>query len=211
MQVKLLRVLQEGEVTPLGDNRPRPVDVRVISATNRDLAVEVAERRFREDLYYRLSGFPIALPPLRDRREDIPVLAEGFLSAAAQRHRKRITGFDAAALECLRRFEWPGNVRELQNEVQRAVVLAEDGETIGLRYLSAHVSGAAAAPAAEAAAPAEAPGGTPVGLRGARAAFEARHIADVLRREGGNVSRTADVLGLSRMQLHRKLKEYGLR
>jgi transcriptional regulator with PAS, ATPase and Fis domain len=208
MQVKLLRVLQEGEITPLGDTRPRAVDVRVISATNRCLTDEVEGGRFREDLFYRLSGFPIALPPLRERKEDIPVLAERFVTGAAHKHRKRIPGIDPAALDCIQQFDWPGNVRELQNEIQRAVVLAEDGEAIGLRYLSPRVRGAVVMTAEPAPAP---PGTSGTELRGARAAFEAKHIAEVLRQQGGNVSRAAEALGLSRMQLHRKLKEYGLR
>jgi two-component system, NtrC family, response regulator HupR/HoxA len=214
MQAKLLRVLQEGEITPVGDTKPRPVDVRVLSATNRDLSIEVTQRRFREDLFYRLASFPIVLPPLRERREDIPVLVERFAAQAAHAHRKRIDGIAPEAMECLQRFDWPGNVRELQNEVQRAVVLAEHGETLAVEHLSPRLRGdpetadesepivgeepaAGAQPAAQ--------------LREARAQFEARHIADVLRQQGGNVSRAAVVLGLSRMQLHRKLKEYGIR
>jgi two-component system response regulator HupR/HoxA len=208
MQAKLLRVLQDGEITPLGDTRPRQVDVRVISATNRCLVTEVDERRFREDLYYRLAGFPIVLPPLRERREDIPLLAERFLADAAHKHRKHITGMDPAALDCLVRFEWPGNVRELQNEIQRAVVLAEDGEAIGPQYLSPRVRGAVIMEPMSEVAPLNA---SPTELREARAVFEARHIAEVLSRHGGNVSRAAEALGLSRMQLHRKLKEYGIR
>ena len=211
MQAKLLRVLQEGEVTPVGDTRPRPVDVRIISATNRELGAEVAARRFREDLFYRLTGFPITVPPLRERREDIPVLAERFAAQAAHSHRKRINGITADALECLKQFDWPGNVRELQNEMQRAVVLAEHGEALGVEHLSLRLRGGVdmdPAEASEAVPAAEAPGAH---LREARAAFEAKHIADVLRQQGGNVSRAAVVLGLSRMQLHRKLKEYGIR
>jgi transcriptional regulator with PAS, ATPase and Fis domain len=214
MQAKLLRVLQEGEVTPLGDTKARSVDVRVVSASNRDLSTEVSERRFREDVYYRLAAFPIVLPPLRERTEDIPVLAGRFLAAAAHRHRKRILDFDPAAMACLVRFPWPGNVRELQNEVQRAVVLAEDGDRIAPTHLSPRVREAAdgVVPEEEDVSLEASPeNGPPGALRGARAAFEARYIADVLRQQGGNVSRTAEVLGLSRMQLHRKLKEYGLR
>jgi two-component system response regulator HupR/HoxA len=214
MQAKLLRVLQEGEVTPLGDTTPRQVDVRVISATNRCLADEVEARRFREDLFYRLSSFPITLPPLRERREDIPLLAERFVAEAAHGHRKRVAGIDPEALECLAQFEWPGNVRQLRNELQRAVVLLEDGEAVGVQHLSPRLrSPAASSPTPGAPpAPAEAPAnGTSSELRGARAAFEARHIAAVLERQGGNVSRAAEALGLSRMQLHRKLKEYGIR
>jgi two-component system response regulator HupR/HoxA len=216
MQAKLLRVLQEGEITPIGDTKPRAVDVRVISATNRDLSAEVADRRFREDLFYRLASFPITLPPLRERREDIPVLVERFAAHAAHAHRKRINGITAEALTCLQRFDWPGNVRELQNEVQRAVVLAEHGEALGVDHLSPRLRDEGeATPVPEGVAgavEAEPGGGAPgVQLREARAAFEARHIADVLRQQGGNVSRAAGVLGLSRMQLHRKLKEYGIR
>src|SRR5262249_42600987 len=108
MQAKLLRVLQEGEVTPVGDRHPRKVDVRVVSATNRDLATEVRERRFRDDLYYRLGAFPIRLPPLRERREDIPLLATRFVRDAAERHRKRIAGLAPEGLERLARFDSPG-------------------------------------------------------------------------------------------------------
>jgi transcriptional regulator with GAF, ATPase, and Fis domain len=214
MQAKLLRVLQEGEVTPVGDTRPRPVDVRVLSATNRDLSLGVTARRFREDLFYRLASFPIVLPPLRERREDIPVLVERFATHAAHAHRKRIDGIAPEAMECLQRFDWPGNVRELQNEVQRAVVLAEHGETLCVEHLSPRLrSGPVAEEESEPIAGEEpAAGAEPAAqLREARAQFEARHIADVLRQQGGNVSRAAVVLGLSRMQLHRKLKEYGIR
>src|SRR6185369_9493165 len=128
MQVKLLRVLQEGEVVPLGDTRPRKIDVRVISATNRELSTEIAAHRFREDLYYRLAAFPIRIPPLRERREDIPLLADHFLAGAAERHRKWIRGIEPAALELLTRFDWPGNVRELSNELERAAALARNDE-----------------------------------------------------------------------------------
>jgi two-component system response regulator HupR/HoxA len=129
MQAKLLRVLQEGEVTAVGDTRPRKVDVRVLSSTNRDLKAAVKARAFREDLYYRLAAFPIHLPLLRERREDIALLASRFLEAAAARHHKRISGLDPEALELLALWNWPGNVRELQNEVERAVALARDGDS----------------------------------------------------------------------------------
>jgi Nif-specific regulatory protein len=210
MQAKLLRVLEQGEVVPVGDNKPRKVDVRVISATNRNLAAEIAEGRFREDLYYRLVAFPIRLPPLRSRREDIALLAQGFVAAAAERHRKRIPGVEPAALECLIRYDWPGNVRELRNEVERAVALAHDGESIGRQHLSEKVVVADDAPASTIALGAvTATNGGPL-LR-ARAAFEARYISEVLRQQSGNVSRAAKVLGLSRVMLQRKMKGYGLR
>ncbi len=207
MQAKLLRVLQEGEITPLGDSRPRRVDVRVLSATNRDLSAEVQRKAFREDLFYRLAAFPIRLPPLRERREDLPVLAERFLGVAADRHRKRVPGFTPEALELLLRHDWPGNVRELQNEIERAVALAADGEAIGAAQLSSRLGAVSAPPPA----PTEGPPGSAAPLRRARAAFEARYIAEVLGRHKGNVSRAAEALGLSRVMLQKKMKEYRLR
>jgi Nif-specific regulatory protein len=216
MQAKLLRVLQEGEVTPIGETRPRKVDVRVISATNRDLDADVAANRFRQDLYFRLAAFPIQLPPLRARREDVPVLADRMLAAAAERHTKRIPGIEAATMERLVAFEWPGNVRELQNEIERAVALARDGEPVGLAHLSRKLVPAlppqAAAtddgPGDAAAVDPKRAAGT---LRHARAEFEKRYLAEVLRRHGGNVSHAARALGLSRVMLQKKMKEYRLR
>jgi len=208
MQAKLLRVLQEGEVTPVGDHRPKRVDVRVIAATNRDLEAEVADKRFREDLYYRLAAFPVALPPLCDRTEDIPLLADRFLAEAAERHHKDIAGIQRGALDLLAAYAWPGNVRELQNEIERAVALARDGETIGPAHLSAKLTGDGAAHRA----PADdgvAAGGKP--LREAREAFEVRYVAGVLRVHDGNVSHTAKALGISRVMLQKKMKQFGLR
>jgi DNA-binding NtrC family response regulator len=233
MQPKMLRVLEEGEVTPVGDTRPQKVDVRVISATNRDLLAEVDRGSFRNDLYYRLSAFPISLPALRERREDIPLLAKRFLALAAQRNGKRVRGIDPAALALLTHFDWPGNVRELRNEIQRAVAVVEDGHSISCGQLSAKLSrgtpgtdpgadltfrvpdadvGSGAGGDATTSAAAAAAAGVPAGgLRGARAEFEARYIGDVLQKLGGNVSRASRVLGLSRVALLKKLKDYGLR
>jgi transcriptional regulator with GAF, ATPase, and Fis domain len=209
MQAKLLRVLQEGEVVPLGDTRPRRIDVRVIAATNRELRAEVEERRFREDLYYRIAAFPIRLPRLSDRREDIPLLADRFLAAAAARNGKRIEGFDSAALDRLICYDWPGNVRELQNEIERGVALARDGERIGLGHLSSKLvvpRGISSAPV-----PAESVSPRELALRPARAAWEAQHLATVLQLHNGNVSRAARALGISRYMLQRKMKDYELR
>jgi transcriptional regulator with PAS, ATPase and Fis domain len=232
MQAKLLRVLQEGEIVPVGDTRPRKVDVRVVSATNRDLAGAVAGGTVRADLYYRLSAFPIRLPPLRERREDVPLLADRFLASAATRHKKRIPGIEPDALASLVAFEWPGNIRELENEIERAVALARDGETIGRAHLSAKVGAggdraAASAGGAEptsASAGDDAPdagtaedaaalgGGRSLGpLRRARLAFEIRYIEEVLRQQRGNVSKAAESLGISRVMLQKKMKDYGLR
>jgi two-component system NtrC family response regulator len=127
MHAKLLRVLEEREITPVGDTRPQKVDVRVLSATNRDLGAAVKARTFPEDLYYRLAVFPIPVPALRDRSEDVPLLASRFLAANAKTSGKRIGGFDADAIDALMRFDWPGNVRQLRNEIARAVALAADG------------------------------------------------------------------------------------
>lgn len=208
MQARLLRVLQEGEVIPLGDSRPRRVDVRILSATNRDLAAAVREGRFRDDLYFRLAAFPIRLPPLRDRREDLPLLIDHFLRQATARVSRSIGGVSGEAVERLTEYDWPGNVRELQNEIERAVTLGTDGENVGLGHLSAKVTAtdAGAVPIA-----AIVPSGPPVPLREARARFEEAYIRDVLARENGNVSRTAGVLGLSRVMLHKKLRAYGIR
>jgi Nif-specific regulatory protein len=212
MQAKLLRVLQQGEITPVGDTRSRKVDVRVISATNRDLSAEVEKQAFRQDLYYRLAVFPIQLPPLRQRREDVPLLVERLLKRAAERQQTEIAGMNAAALELLQRYDWPGNVRELENVIERAVALARSGDTIGPEHLSAKLRGANGEHIAAAAAPALAAAGaalTP--LRQARAAFEADYIRKALAANSRNVSRTARALGLSRVMLQKKMKEYGLR
>jgi Nif-specific regulatory protein len=225
MQAKLLRVLEEEEVVPVGESFPIKVDVRVLSATNRDLRAAVKTGTFREDLFYRLAVFPIRVPPLRERREDLPLLIDRFLKIASERHHKSIAGFDDAAMRLLGAFDWPGNVRELQNEVERAVALARNGQTIGADRLSSIVrSGVQAALRTAHADPIvadaenesdldEADGSEPEegSLRQARAAFEARYIADVLRRCEGNISRAARTMGVSRVQLQRKVKEYGLR
>jgi len=237
MQAKLLRVLEEQEVVPLGDSFPRKVDVRVLSATNRDLRAEVAAGRFREDLYYRLAVFPISLPPLRERREDIALLATRFLAIAVGQQRKSIAGLEPAALELLTQHDWPGNVRELRNEIERAVALARASAGIGPEHLSArlrtqsalnngvpanyakpsrvHRAMVAAVPTS--AAEKESNGENSKGedakgpLRRARAAFEADYITRVLGQNKGNVSRAAVALGLSRASLQKKMKEYGLR
>ncbi len=224
MQAKLLRVLEEGEVVPVGESFPVKVDVRVLAATNRDLRAEMESGAFREDLYYRLGAFAIRLPPLRDRREDIPLLASRFIGIASERHHKRVSGIDQSALDLLVRFDWPGNIRQLRNEIERAVALTRDGESIVPDYFSPIVRGASdrvpvaeeekgaprtiARPAPER-APATEAGSK--GLREARAAFEAEYISEVLARNQGNVSRAARALGISRPALQEKMKQYLLR
>jgi two-component system response regulator HupR/HoxA len=209
MQAKLLRVLQEGEVTPVGDERPRRVDVRVIAATNRELVAEVKDGRFRQDLFYRLGAFPIRLPPLHERPEDVVVLAERFLTAAAARHGKRIAGIEPDVLDRMTAYAWPGNVRELQNEIERAVALCADGGRITMDLTSPKLAVTSdgrggATPAPGMPAPTEP-------LREAREQFEIRYLRSVLHAQDGNVSRAARVLGLSRVMLQKKMKAYGLR
>jgi len=226
MQAKLLRVLEQEEVIPVGETFPVRVDVRIISATNRDLKAEVAANAFREDLYYRLAAFPIELPRLRDRREDIESLASRFLAVSAERHHKRVLGFDPAVLAIFANYDWPGNVRQLRNEIDRAVAMARDGDIIGVSQLSPDLRAAANRPTAikAGAAPASAAitaaasadavtgrDGPARSLREARAEFEAAFINEALARHHGNVSRAAQALGISRPALQEKIKTYHLR
>ncbi|HYD68717.1 sigma-54 dependent transcriptional regulator [Azospirillum sp.] len=219
-QVKLLRFLQEGEIRPVGSNEARTVDVRVIAATHRDLVADVRAGRFREDLYYRLCTFSLTMPPLRDRRGDVRVLAQHILERLSAAHRKPATGFTEEALACLEAHDWPGNVRELQNEVTRMLILAP-GERLGAELLSPHVLRGAAAAKAAPAAPAGAAGaaasaidvealalGGPLKARIER--LEASILLETLVRCRWNKSRAADELGLSRMGLRAKLDRYGI-
>ncbi len=195
-QVKLLRVLQEREVRPLGAQRTRKIDVRVISATNRDLAAEVAAGRFRRDLYYRLAVFPIHLPPLRERRVDIAAIAQYILDEVNASFGRSIAGLSTACLHHLAQQEWPGNVRQLHNEIQRLVAL-HDG------------NGPLPAPAPSPAARDRAHGGGGT-LRERIEALEARILEETLRRHQGNISRCASELGLSRVGLRAKIERLGL-
>jgi transcriptional regulator with PAS, ATPase and Fis domain len=212
MQAKLLRVLQEREITPVGDTRPQKVDVRVLSATNRDLGAVVKGKTFRKDLYYRLAVFPIQVPALRDRREDIPLLASLFLAASSHSSGKRISGFDADAIDALMRFHWPGNGRQLQNGIARAVALAADGQTIARAHLWAAVDGGGqtiAIPASPA-APSHVMDDFERAfqtLATARSDLEARHVAAALARTGGKMAEAARLLGISRVALHKRLKQ----
>jgi two-component system response regulator HupR/HoxA len=229
-QAKLLRVVQENEVTSLGDTRPSKVDVRVISATNRDLNEAQAARAFLPDLFYRLSAFRIQLPPLRERREDIPLLAARFLeqaSEASERHSKKTRGFDPSVMNLLCQADWPGNVRELQNEIERAVALAGEGETIAAGHLSptlrasklsisaatdtASRDGRDHASTSRSQASSERNPRATTSLQDARDAYEARYVRQILAEHGGNVSHAALALRLSRVALQKKMKRYGLR
>lgn len=204
LQVKLLRALQEGEVRPLGANQARKVDVRVLAATNKDLQAEVASGRFREDLYYRLNVISLRVPPLRERPEDILPLAHHFLSEYGARVLSATPlQIDPQAAALLERYPWPGNVRELENAMQRAVALASGG-ILRVEDLPDSIR---ANQGAGRGAPAVFEAGQDLPL----AEVEKRYIIDVLRRHGGDRSRTAAVLGIGRNTLWRKLKAYGYR
>ena len=193
LQAKLLRVLETGEMERVGSSKTRKVDVRILAATNADVAAEAAAGRFRQDLLFRLNTIEIHLPPLRERREDIPLLANHFLRMYAQRYRKNLIGFDAPAMQALREHMWPGNVRELDHSVERAVLLTQSNQIrasdLGLRAAS-----------------------------GSSARLEEMSLEDVerylvqktLARFDGNVSQAAEALGLSRSGLYRRMQKYGL-
>jgi two-component system response regulator HydG len=202
MQVKLLRVLQEREVTPVGGDIAVRVDVRLIAATNRHLPELIATGRFREDLYYRLNVVGLSVPPLRERREDIPLLVQHFLETFAERNRKPIKGVTPQAMDRLIRYRWPGNVRELMNAVERAVVLARAD------YLPAEDFALMPAEAPFLTPLASSPGGDAENLP--LDEIEKATILKALEAAGGNKSETARRLGITRRTLHKKLKAYGV-
>jgi DNA-binding NtrC family response regulator len=192
-QAKLLRVLQTGELERVGSSKTRKVDVRVLSATNADIAAEVTAGRFREDLLFRINTIEIRLPPLRERRDDIPLLAAHFLKEYATRYRKPLNKFHADAMRALLGYGWPGNVRELAHAVERAVLLAE-GDTVRTVDLNLRP-----------------PGEAPARLEDmSLEEVERVLIQKALARAGGNVSTAAKALGLSRSALYRRLERHGL-
>src|SRR5574341_191046 len=205
LQPKLLRVLETRSFKRVGGTRDIQVNVRIIAATNLDLAKAVADGRFREDLYYRLKVFPVAIPPLRDRPEDIPVLAEYFVKHFNTALKKTIDGFTPEALELLRAYAWPGNVRELKNLIERAVVLSRS-PGIAIDMLPPEIAGVCERTGSPSP-------GSPAGNGGnARTLedMEREHIRAVLGSEGKNRSATARALGISRSTLIEKLKKYGI-
>jgi two-component system NtrC family response regulator len=198
LQVKLLRVLQEREIERVGSSTPIAVDVRLLAATHRDLEALVREGRFRDDLYYRINVVTVTLPPLRDRREDIPRLLEHFLSVYAGRNAKTIRGLTAEARDALLRYDYPGNVRELENLVERAVVLTRD-DVIGLADLPLSLSPRERESAEETAT-----------LTAAVEGLERRMIREALARADGVQTKAAESLGISERVLRYKLRKYGL-
>lgn len=191
MQVKLLRVVQEQQLTRVGGVRPIQIDVRFVVAANRDLKAMVQQSSFRHDLYHRLNVVNIRMPPLRERREDIPLLADHFIKHFATLYRRNVTGFDARSMELLCTYDWPGNVRELRNLVERHVALA-DGPILHLEELSGSVQ----------------PGSAIDSDSPTLATLERRYILKVLQANGGNREKTAKVLGINKTTLWRKLQQY---
>lgn len=200
LQAKLLRALQQGEVQRVGSDSTIRVDVRVLAATNRDLRKEVREKRFREDLYFRLNVITIEVPPLRERMDDLPLLAISFLERFAERNRKVVKGFAPQCLDYLLRYSWPGNVRELENVIERAVILSK-GDLITEENLPANIVNASASPVP---APNAAIGGIPLDM------MEKQAIEATLRQTGYNKSEAARRLGITRATLHNKLRKYGI-
>jgi DNA-binding NtrC family response regulator len=210
LQSKLLRALQEREIRRVGGTRQIPVDIRVVSATNRDLKTHLPEGRFREDLYYRINVVDIPLPPLRERKGDITLLAHFALKKFTEKSGNRIVGFEPEVLAALEAYGWPGNVRELQNVIERACALA-DGERVALADLPEHLR--APMPVGEVAVPSDL--GARLTLKEAKERWvnqlESAYVAEVLKREGGNVSQAARKAGIDRKTLHRLLHKYSLR
>jgi len=193
LQVHLLRVIEEEAFTPVGGNEPLPVEVRLISATNKDIKKSIEAGQFLEDLYYRLGVVNIELPPLRERREDIPVLADFFLRKFNEENQKKLLGFSSEAVDYLLKYEWPGNVRELENAIERATILAK-GDYIEVPDLSQQSL--------------YLPRKTIIGKN--LQDVEKNHILNILIEVNGNCSEASRVLGISRMTLYNKIRAYGL-
>lgn len=200
LQVRLLRVLQERTYEPLGDTQTRHADVRIIAATHRDLAALIRKGAFREDLFYRLNVVPLTIPPLRERREDIALLADHFLAVFREKNKKPLKAISGKALDLLVRYDWPGNVRELENCIERAVILARDEVIVPADlppqiHQQPHDSADAAL-------------GLPYGI--SLDEMEKALILKTLDETGGNRTRTAEILGINRRTLQNKLKDYGI-
>ncbi|MDQ3908487.1 MAG: sigma-54 dependent transcriptional regulator, partial [Acidobacteriota bacterium] len=214
IQPKLLRFLQEGEIQPLGEQRPIKVDVRIIAATNTDLEQMVADGRFREDLYYRLNVIRLRVPPLRERRPEIPVIANHYINHFAGKFGRDQMRFSPEAMDLLMVYDWPGNVRQLLNEIQRVAARAESGATITPDQLSPELQRTSAPAGAHAALTtlATASFAVPEDLTLPEAVeeLERRMIVEALRRHGGNISRAARTLGITRRGLQLKLGRYAI-
>src|SRR5712691_11047412 len=203
-QAKVLRVLQEQTMEPVGGTTRIKVDARVLAATNKDLQAEIRSGRFREDLYFRLNVIPIFVPPLRDRQEDIPLLADHFMADFAREYGRRLKQFDPDARSLVQQYPWPGNVRELRNVIERLMIMVRE-DTISPTDLSfLDPSGLARPPVSPE------PAGERRTLHEARDQFERDLILRTLAEQQGNMSRTAEVLGVERSNLYRKMKAFGI-
>ena len=197
LQAKLLRAIEQKEILPVGSTSPEIIDVRIIAATNKDLAEESAHGRFREDLYYRLNVVGITLPPLRERVEDIPALAGHFIKIYNAQLNKRVRETDANVMEALKRHEWKGNVRELENVIERALIMC-DGEVLRFEHFPPMLAPKASAPEAE------------DGLKGSVRKFERETILKALQQAGQDKSKAAALLSMSLSTLYRKMAELGI-
>jgi DNA-binding NtrC family response regulator len=204
-QVKLLRALGEQTIQRVGSNQNIKVDVRVVAATNKNLEAMVREGKFRDDLFYRLDVVPIHLPPLRERREDIPLLINAFVQEFSKQNEKRITGLSTDAQAALQRYDWPGNIRELRAAIEHAVALCR-GERIGVRELPARILGLASHSAPGSDLFPASDSSSNLNLE----AMEKRLIRQALGSTDGNITEAAKLLGISRRTLHRKIKTYKL-
>jgi transcriptional regulator with GAF, ATPase, and Fis domain len=202
LQSKLLRALQEGEIRPVGATTPKHVNVRIVAATNRNLEEEVARGRFREDLYYRLKVFPIRLPPLRERRDDIPLIAAHFLKRYCDEIGKPIGGFSQQAMELMTAYNWPGNVRELQNEVQRLVIQCDPGAFATGELLSPRIRQVEGLVGRA--------GVTKGTLKEMMDSVEKFFLIESLREHANNKTNSAKTLGITREGLHKKLRQFGI-
>jgi two-component system nitrogen regulation response regulator NtrX len=200
MQVKLLRTLQEGEVTPVGSSRSRRVDVRILAATSKNLLEEIDKNHFRDDLYDRLNVVNISLPPLRARKEDVPLLAEHYIRLGSVENDLKPKRLTPRALEFLSQLPWPGNVREVRNLMERLAVIVS-GDTVSHREVmdALHMT-----------APAASEDGTPMPLKVARSRFERQYILERLSANRGNLGNTARDLGIERTNLYRTMKQLGI-
>jgi two-component system nitrogen regulation response regulator NtrX len=219
-QAKVLRILQEQKFERVGGTKTVSVDVRIVAATNKDLKQEIAAGKFRDDLFYRLNVIPFQMPTLRERKDDIPNLAEYFLNEFSTTHQKKKRFLTEEAKSVLRSYSWPGNVRELKNLIERLVILTAtdskiEKEPISAAELLEHFEEDAKLDAQK--LKTESQPMNPaiqaiqqMSLRDARAEFEKEFIVDILKQNGGNVSKTATALGIERSHLHKKMKSFGI-
>ncbi|MCZ6795338.1 MAG: sigma-54 dependent transcriptional regulator [Planctomycetota bacterium] len=207
-QVKILRVLEERKVCPVGTTACHPVDVRILAATNKDMETEVKERRFREDLYYRLNVIPIWLPPLRERKDDIPLLTGFFLAKYARQMRKNVTVISEDARESLFRYNWPGNVRELENIIQRHVALCDGTMIRRIAFTARHVSTSGVLPESEGENLIPEEG---ISLEEHLSSCERQYLREALRMTGGNLTNAAKLLGMSYRSMRYRVKKLKVR